>query len=293
MTSPWNVIISFPNYADATIVYTPVLSGGAWQPSAPLVNLQNRFMAYPARSIDCTTDTTQGIIDLKTARSIQVIVIPRHNLSLNATVTFNLYDSSMVLVTSAVVSVFPVLYPSGSLPFEDPHWFDGKLTPEEWALNVYPAPVLLVLPTAALARYVEFKINDTGNTAGYIQLNRIFISQGWQPSINFDYGSSLQIQDSTLETVTLGMASIYDQRTKQRVFNLSFPHIQSNEAFVNALDMEMRLGRSGQVFVSLDSTDLVNLARISCICTMPTINPLAYASPNYHSTSFVFREVVA
>ena len=80
-------------------------------------------------------------------------------------------------------------------------------------------------------------IVPTGNTAGYIQLNRIFISQGWQPSINFDYGSSLQIQDSTLETVTLGMASIYDQRTKQRVFNLSFPRIQSNEAFVNALDM--------------------------------------------------------
>ena len=288
-----NALIAFPNYADVTSVYAPVLSGGAWQTGAPLSNLQNRFLAYPARSVDCTTDATQGMIDLQTLRGIQVIVIPRHNLTTNAVVTFNLYDESMSLVSTNVVTVFPALYAPGSLPWGYPHFFDGKITQEEWALSLYPVPVLLTLQNSVLARYVSFSINDTANPAGYVQLNRIFIAPGWQPSVNFAFNSSLQVSDNTIETITLGTASIYDSRAKQRIFNLSFPYVPTNEMFANALDMEMRLGKSGQVFVSLSPTDAVNLARTSCICTMPTIDPLAYTFVNMHGTNFVFKEVVA
>ena len=293
MAGSANALIAFPNYADSTSVYAPVMFGGAWQADAPLSNLQNRFLAYPARSIDCTTDSVQGTIDLKTMRQLQVIVIPRHNLSLSATVEFRLYNDSMGLLSTNVVTAFPVMYPNGTLPYGDVRWFDGKPTPEDWALGLFPSPVLLVLTTPITARYVSFIVSDQSNPAGYIQLNRIFIAPGWQPSVNFAFNSSLQVSDNTIETITLGTASIYDKRAKQRIFNLSFPYVPTNEMFANALDMEMRLGRSGQVFVSLNPADAVNLARTSCICTMPTIDPLAYTFLNMHGTNFVFKEVVA
>lgn len=288
-----HVLIAFPNYSDANAVYSPTFSGGLWEPTAPLTNLQNRFLAYKARSMDCASDNTQFVEDLATDRGVQVVAIPRHNLSLTATATLNLYDSAMSLLYAETVSAFPIMYPWGSLTFGDPHWFAGTLTAEERELNIYPVPLLWVLDQPVLARYVEVKIVDTENPDGYVELTRLFVSPGWQPTVNAAYGSTIGVQDSTVESVTLGMASIYDQRTKQRVFNLDFPMVPKNEAFVAALDMQTRLGKSGQVFVSLSPSDTQNFHRVSCLMTMAQLSPLRFATYGYQGVAFSFKEVVA
>lgn len=292
MTEP-NALIAFPNYVEPTALYTPSFSGGLWSPSAPLSNLYNARLAYKARSLDCVPENTQFTVTLGTPRNVQVVVIPKHNLSLNATVTITLYDANGSVVYTSTADAFPALYPWGSLTFGDPHWFDCKMTPEEWAQNLYPVPVMLLLPETKVCSSVQFQFSDPDNAAGYIEISRPFIAPGWQPSINFNVGSSLGVIDSSVETVTMGMASIFDQRTKQRTFQIEFPILPQNEAFSNAFDMQMRLGRSGQVFVCLDPTDTSNFHRISCLMTAVQLSPIKYAAFGYSGLAYTFREVVA
>ncbi len=292
-TSPWNAVIAFPNYVVGNAVFTPTFSGGSWNTSAPLTNLQNPYTAYSARSTDTALSSTLFTMDMQTSRDVLVFAIPKHNLSLNAVVSVSFFDATNSLVSTTTVEAFPCIYAWGDTLFEDEHWFTGTMTYEEWKLSMYPMPVLIILPSTIICRYITVSINDPGNEAGYIQLSSLFVAPGWQPTYNFTYNSSISVQDNTIETVTIGSASIFDQRAKQRVFSLSFLAIPKNESFIRALDGAMRQGKSGQFLLSLDPTDVYNRQRLTCVCTQPTPNQLAYAFTNYSSTSFTFREVVA
>lgn len=289
----FNILISTQNLSDPGVVSTPTFSGGSWYAGAPLTNLQNRYLANVARSTDCTPASTQFTCDLMGTRAVQVVVIPKHNLSTASTVTINLYDRNNTLVSTNTVTPFPVIYPWGTLPWGDPHWLTGTITYEEWLEQEYPTPVLLILPASVLARYVQVLISDPYNPVGYVQLSRLFVCAGWQPSLNFTYSSSIQVIDGTVATKTIGGAINYDQRPTFRRFNINLDLVGKNEAFVNLLDTEIRQGITGQVFVCLDPTDVVNISRNSGIFTRSTLNPLPFAAPNYMSKSLVFDEVIA
>lgn len=83
-----NLLIGFPIYSDAGTLYTPTFSGGSWNSSLPLTNLQDRRLAKVARSTDATVASTLFEIDLKAARRIGCIALPKHTLSQAATVRF-------------------------------------------------------------------------------------------------------------------------------------------------------------------------------------------------------------
>ena len=83
-----NLLLGFPIYSDAGTLYTPTLSGGSWQATLPLVNLQNRYLAKVARSSTAAVADTLFEVDLKAARRIGCIAIPKHTLSQAATVRF-------------------------------------------------------------------------------------------------------------------------------------------------------------------------------------------------------------
>lgn len=290
MATTANALLAFPNLADVDY-YTPTFSGGAWSPSAPLTNLQQRFLAYKSRSLNCTTAATQFTIDLKTSRPIKVIVIPRHNLSIDATVTATITASSGNVVATQTQDVWPVVYPFGTLAFENPSWWNGKLTAEN--SRYYPMPVMIVLDEQAVGRYVKLAFSDTANAAGYVELSRLFIAPGWQPTTYMDMGARVGVTDSTIVTTSLGGADFFDVREKRRTAAVNFPYLPRDEAFANALDMQVRLGLAGQFFFSYDPTDLSNLHRHSFLATLTALDPLTASAYGFQGASFAIKEVVA
>ena len=292
MSAVWesNAILAFPNYADIDY-YTPTFSGGLFSASAPLTNLQNRFLAAKARTLDCTVEASTFRTDLKTLREIKIIAIPRHNCSLNAVAAFRIYDLSGSVVASGSQEVWPITFPFGSLTFEHESWGTGKLTQE--ASRYFSMPILFILPAGILGRYVDISISDTGNSAGYLEFSRLFISPGWQPSVNFAYGAKLGVNDPTIVTNSLGGADFYDLREKRRIANLSFDYIPNAEAFTQAFDMQVRLGLSGQLFFIYDPTDQTNLNRQSFLATATSLDPLTAASVGLSGISYSLKEVVA
>ena len=302
MATSNNVLLAFPNRSDVDAFYQPVfLPGyGNWQDTDPLTNLQNRFLAYKTRSIDCDPNNSQFVIDLgnpvsgqpATNRMIQVVVIPNHNVSRYGTYTVNTYtDAALTNQTSTTTNqAWPVVFPYGSLAWEHESWLDGKLTPERGAF--YPQPLLVVLPTAVLCRYVQVIVNDPTNTAGYIELSRLVCAPGWQPSINMKYGAQIGVNDHSIKTTSLGEVDFYDPRAKRRKAAFSIDYLPQNEAFGNALDMQISQGLSGQIFFSYSPTDTANLNRLSFLATLTQLDPLTAASYGYQGVSFNLEEVV-
>lgn len=78
-----NIFLAWQNRADEG-----VLSGGSWLSALPLTNLQNRQVQKVARSNGVTAAATQFDIDLQGNRSIGVIALIVHNISVSGKVRF-------------------------------------------------------------------------------------------------------------------------------------------------------------------------------------------------------------
>jgi hypothetical protein len=297
-TASTNALFAFPNFLDPTAVYTPALWGGTWQSAAPLSNLQNRFLAYKARSVGLTPDNTNFVVDLGTKRTVQVVALPRHNLSLTATYSVYLFTDwtqpspplSAAVASAVNQPVFGVNYPFGTIPYENPSWYNGQITPEQWYQN--RIPLLVILPQPILARYVWVQIQDTANPAGYVELSRMVVAPGWQPSVNIKTGAQIGVSDPTVTTTSLGEVDYFDLRTKRRTATVSIDYLPQNEAFAQVLDLQMSGGVSGQIFFSYAPQDAVNFSRHSFLATLTRLDPLTAAAAGYQSAAFSLQEVV-
>src|SRR6266702_2795593 len=219
-----NIMLGFPNRVDRA-----VLSGGNWQ--TPLTNLQDRRLSRVTRSASTDNTATRFDVDLGVQRKVSVFAIVRHNLGLNARyrvrvaqdVGFGnvIYDAAVLPAQPSVSAnfqlqqysvqgrvwpqVWPRLFNTASLDWEDPNWWDGRLPEEDRA--GYPGLVMCVLDEPVFGRYVRFEFLDEGNVDGYIELGRLFISQAWSPKNNATYGAGIGWEfDTTMDRAIDGTA---------------------------------------------------------------------------------------
>ena len=98
-----NILLGWPVFNDPSVLYTPTYSGGSWLAGLPLTNLSDRRLAKVAQSSDAAAASTQFDVDLKVARAIGVVALPKHNMTSAGTWrvrgytgaghTTNVYDS--------------------------------------------------------------------------------------------------------------------------------------------------------------------------------------------------------
>lgn len=84
-----NIKLAWQNRTDAG-----TLTGGSWQASLPLTNLQNRQVQKVARSSNTQTSSTQFRIDLGQSRTIGVAALVVHNISVSGKVRITASDST-------------------------------------------------------------------------------------------------------------------------------------------------------------------------------------------------------
>lgn len=288
-----NCILAFPNYVDATY-YSVAFSGGSWEPTLPLTNLRDRLLVNVTRSTDATTNNTKFDIDLGISRDIRVIAIPTHNLTRSATIRFRgASDSgfSNVVVDTGALDAWPVIYPWGTLPFGHPSFWDGKITEED--KQGYNIPFVHIFDTPVNARYWRCEIADSSNPAGYVELSRLFLCSGWQPTLNMSYGAKLRQEPLTEVSISLGKAEFYRNATTRRRVDFSVENLTVDEALTWPLEIQRKLGIDGQLFFVFDPDDTVHLHRRSFLATVAESSPLDYPYHNRNNVGFSLKEVVA
>ena len=273
-----NTIFGWPLFSDVGVTYTPALSGGSWLAALPLTNVQDRRLARVARSADAAAASTTLTVDLGVARAVRVLSVLAPNLTKSAVPTLRWEGNS-----AAGFGGGTVVYDSTALAC----WPTGLTAEGAAGLNVW----LTTVPTSdQTARYWRCSIVDTANVDGYLDLARLVIAGGFQPTINMQYGHGLGLESESTRELTEGGAAIYGDRPRRRTATFTIPNLPESEALASAYQMQRLLGTTGQLFFVFDPTDTTYLHVRSFLAVLRELSPMEQASLARYGVPFSLTE---
>lgn len=269
------------------------LTGGSWQATLPLPNLQQKLLALVARSTNALVTSTRFDIDLGSAtKVVRGIGFVRHNGSQDGTVTITAGTTpgGTDKYSGPAVALWPVVYDYQDLPYGHPNWWNGKLSAAEALL--YPMKFIHDVGSNILARYWRVQITDTANAAGYFQLARLFLGPIWSPEFNYSYGASVRWESTTREERSLGGALYFDERTPLRVFDFSVDMIADSFAYGRWLDLQRTHGISDEMLVIPDAGDTTRRHRRDIWGRARKFDPITNFSLGLHRTGVTIEEII-
>lgn len=263
----------FPNLSDQRRGARPgaTLSGPIWP--LPLSNMQERELSLVARSQSDLPAATWFDVAFDAFGEIRAVVLVNHNLSVTARWKITAWDDDGSYFQPTYQwegDVYPsVGYPETTL-FERDNWFDQK--PLAGDIEGLTQNAIHVLPGPSYARHWRIEILDEGNEAGFVEIGRLWMATGWQPSRNPAYGAALRYEDETTFEKALSGAEFADEREPFRVFNIAFPFLPDQEALDQALGLKRRAGTKGELFYIHRPDDGPNLTTLSFLCRLRVLN---------------------
>jgi hypothetical protein len=280
-----NLKLLTDNVADAA-----TLSGGSWQATLPLPNLQQPALARVARSNSAAEANTFIDIDLgATPAVVRCLGFVRHNLSQDATVTITagtFPGASDKYV--AGLAAWPRVYSYADLAYGHPNWWNGRVGAAEAAQ--YPMKFIHDTGVNLLARYWRIQISDVSNAAGYVQMARLFMGALWSTAVNYSPGASLGWQPNTREERSLAGALYFDEKPSMRVFDFSVDGLTDAEAYGRILDLQRTHGISGELLVIPDSDDGTRRHRRDIWGRMRRFDPIANFALGLHRMGITVEE---
>lgn len=149
-------------------------------------------------------------------------------------------------------------------------------------------PHALVIPSTQTAfRYCSVQVDDESNTAGYVDLGRLYISGGYQASVNMAQGAEQEFETASEAQDTDGGAVVVTERPVKRVKRFTNPQLPESEAETTVHDMMRQLGIVGQFWFEWNPTDTSAdyLHRRSMFCRYRAPGKIQHAFHTYFSAS--------
>ena len=285
-----NCILAYPNFVDGAATR---IDGGNWRPELPLANLKDRLLVKAARSYDLALSSTRFWIDFGGPRDGRVVAIPYLRGSKSTRVRVRAFaikdETTTPEADGGWRDLYPVIYPAGTLYYGHPSFWDGRMTDEDAAL--FPMPFVQVFERPIIARHWLIEIDDRDGPLGYVEVPRVFLAPGWQPSLNFTYGAGQVWEPRTTVQESWGGAEFFDVRDGRRVVRFGIDYLPTDEALTWAGDMQRKLGIDGQLFFIMDPADTIHLHRRAFLARMRALSPLEYAVFGRNSITFELAEV--
>lgn len=276
------------NRADEAIL-TPL--GQSWQ--VPLDNLKTRVLAEVARSADVEVANTSFDIDLAARRAIRGLVLPNNNLTTRARyrVQGNIVKSfDEPRYDSGWQDAYRRLFTWRELRWGDPNFWFGRAAEED--LEGFTRSLIHVLPETIDAAYWRVEIDDQSNPAGFVDIGRLFIAGGAQPSHNYSYGGALGFESATRVDTSRTGTKFFDRREPRRVMRFALEYLPEQEALERWLEIQRRMGLDGEVFVIPDPDDDQNLTRRSFLGTLRALSAWEQVSFQRASIAFEIEEIL-
>lgn len=244
------------------------LSGGSWAMSLAL--LQDMQPTYSVQSVDAVVTSTIIILQAASAQAWSGMALGRTNLSAAALIRIRAATSEANLTASpSYDSGWISAWPTSGRPT------DAGLT---W-LDVFKQ-----FNAGGSFVWWRIEIDDNTNTAGFVEIGRLYMAAAWTATYNFAYGSGrghipLDIRNKT-ET---GFTNT-DKRGAQRVFDLKLDVVGQSDAEDFLYELRRRTGTAGDVFVCLDPAETTRLHRKMMMATFDEMPNDSYLAP-----AFLFR----
>lgn len=285
-TGNGNILLFYQNLVD-----TASLSASSSVGTLPVTNLADYRPTIVWRATGRTAEYVQA--DLGSTQFVQSVIAWNHNWTNASTIRLrvsNNSDMSSPTYDSGTVDGWPSIVGAG----EGGAGIGGAGgAPILSAFNQYRFYRVLLIPGSVSGRYVRLDMADPTNSAGYVQMGRLFIGSYLQPTINFQYGWKLGWKDLGLATRTDSGSVRFSKRGKHRVLELSWDYLEQGEALVSFDDIGRIVGMSRDMFAVPMPDAGTSLQYRTAIYGVPTVNgPVAGVSaPAFYSFSLTLEEI--
>lgn len=260
--------LGFPDYAN-----TAEYSGGDWEATLPLDNLTALPLGVVARSSSAAKADTKMDVALQDPISIGLMALCAHNLSTSATYR---------LTGSANAGMSPTLYDSG--------WLSAEVeSQQDYASTNH---LFHVLTSPVEAQYWRVELDDTSNTAGYIQAGRLILAPAWSPAITYDYGSEFGYESDVESETSLGGQRYFTRVAHRRVLRVGFSWLTSTEHYDGVLELQRIQGLDREFFVVPDPDDSTYRTRRSFLARLSALDLVSHPMFLYYRTALQFVEVL-
>ncbi|MBS7699155.1 MULTISPECIES: hypothetical protein [unclassified Chelatococcus] len=283
---PQNIILCYRPYA-------ATLTQGSWHTALPLTNALTADTAEVARSTNTALASTRFKADFGVQRSVRAFFIRGANASLTAKLRLRGFaDSAMTieLHDSAWFSLFPSVW-SLSIPWESPDFWMGAQ--EEWLDEERRAPIVYLLPSSLMTAAWLVEFDDTGNPDGFIQFDRFYVGECWQPSLNYTYsGNGFSFLDQTdVETSVNGVES-FRRKIAPKSFRFGFDYLSEAEGWTTGYDLNRWAGSDREVLVIPDPDDATTIKTRSFIGRLSRMDALAQVACGYMAAGYEIKEML-
>lgn len=216
-----------------------------------------------------------------------------HNLSVSAQYRVRLSNDptfASVTADSGWTAVWPAVYPSGTLPWGAPNWWNGAYPADQ--IEAYTGTLVHVLSQTITARYIRVELSDAGNPDGFVQAGRAFAADGWQPLRNMTYGASLAWESRTEVQEALSGAEYFNLRTPVRVARFGLDAMSQDEAMATAFEIQRAMGVEDELLFIWDPDDTVHALRRRFLCRLRTLSPIENPGPDRWKAPFEVKELL-
>lgn len=270
-----NVVIGFGN-----IVESVGLANGSWLPSMPLSNLQTRQLGVVARSTDLSLASTTFDFTLPAKGKLTVAALANHNLPLDG--RHRLIGGSdptfaTVNYDSGWQNVWPAVYHTMDLHWEDANWWDGRYTEAQRA--GYTWTLTQILPSTPLVNYSPYwrwSFDAHNSTATYVQAGRLFLGSSWQPALNMTYGATLAWQDDSVVQAAISGAEFFDAKTPYRVATFRTEYMSEDDGMSFAFEINRTVGVTKEVLYIWNPADTLHSLRRQFLARLRSLSPLEF-----------------
>ena len=275
-----NALIAFGNQTDGGL-----LSGGAWRATLPLTNLQDHRIGKVARSADLSLTSTKFSIDIGLNKTVRVINLVGHNLSLTAR-----YRITTTGVDTGWRDVWPVVFDSSNLEWESVNWWTGKFVVDQ--IQGFTWNLMHIFDGSTPGQVWTVELDDGSNSAGFVQIGRLFIGDAWQPKVNMDYGAGIGWETDTDVQKALSGAEFPNRRTPYRVVRCSTSWMSEDEGMGNAFDIQRLMGIDGEICFVWDPDDTLHAIRRQFLARLRTLSPVENPYVAIHKTAWEIKELI-
>ncbi len=149
-----------------------------------------------------------------------------------------------------------------------------------------------VLAPAATYRYWRFDMIDAANPDGYLEVGRLFGGAAWSPSVNAVYGASLGYEDRDVVTEMDSGSEYTRKRNAPRVAQFALPALSDAEALLTVLEMQRRLGSTGEVLYEYDPADTTYAPMRRYLARLRKVSPLRAQFVDRWEAEFEAKELL-
>lgn len=269
------------------------VTGGAWQASYPAINATRQPVEISriARSTNASTASTTMNIVLDKARSCQMVAVVNHNLSEAAFWRVRFYaENDALLYDSGDLEVWPGIYPTSELLFEDENWWSGKANAEQRAR--YVANIWHRADGNYSVKTIRLDFMDPANDAGYVQIGHVEPSGWWQPTFNHTNGAELGLSSRIAVSESDSGSEYFSEQRIRREFSSAFALLPQDEALTKAFEWQREHDVSRPFFFIQDPDDVVHGPRLSFLARHKSLSGLTKAFYQRWGFPFSIREVL-